>query len=88
MKAPTYSIIVDQPLWYTRRPLLAWAARLFGIQKRWQAAGDSPEEFRKDLDRLIEGLGGTVDHHGDSHTITLPPGRSFTCTCISVSANG
>lgn len=60
MDHTTYSMTINAPGWFGRRPLLTWAARALGFAKRWEASGVGLESFDKSVRALAASKGMIV----------------------------
>ena len=72
---------VDAPMW-ARFRVLAWACRMLGLARRWEASGRDLSALLLDLNRLGREQGFTVEVTGNgTFSFTFPGGQSFAVTC-------
>lgn len=73
----TYSLTIDAPRWFRFRPL-RWLARETGVSRRWEAQGETLDEFDADVRRLADRLGIAVEDSPRGYSLIGPMGQSFT----------
>lgn len=84
MDHTTYSMTINAPGWFGRRPLLTWAARALGFAREWEASGVGLEAFDKAV-RDLAARKGMIVGGGPVAGYTLMSLRSRDVFTVQVS---